>query len=238
MDLRIAKKLLEMNSTLTEHMEVNQILREVVQTAAEIIDRSEVLILYLYNERSNLIEFSYGVDINEEALRNIQFLLGESIVGKIFVEQKPKLFKSEREIDQFMQDMRQKNFTYYYQGVYERKIKSTFCVPIVSKGRCYGVIIVNNFSEENAFTKDHMEVIQIIADHSAIALDNSSLYRHMKEKNELLSQSVDIHNKFYHLTLEGKGVEPAIQLLERIVQAPMALQTDKMDKDGHYFPII
>lgn len=238
MDLRIARKLLTFNATLTEHVEVNEVLRRVVQAASDIIDQSEVLILYLYDEQSNRLKFSYGVGVDEEALALIEFAPGESIVGKIFVEQKPKLFRSESEIDLFMQNMRKVNFDYYYKGVYKRKIKSTFGVPVVSKGRCYGVIIVNNFSEENAFSKDHMEVIEIIADHSAIALDNSSLYHHMKEKNELLSQSVNIHNRFYQLMLEGKGIEEVILLLERLIKVPVQLVSEKKNADELYYPII
>src|SRR5699024_2863553 len=124
------------------------------------------------------------------------FSPGESITGKVFKDRASKLFTSENEIDEYMSNMSAKNFKYYYKGVYEQKVKSAFVVPIMKKDHCYGVVIVDNFKHDGIFTKEDMQVIEIVADQSAIALENSLIYENLKEKNHLLEQSISIHNQF------------------------------------------
>ncbi|MEI3613657.1 helix-turn-helix domain-containing protein [Pseudogracilibacillus sp. SO30301A] len=239
MDIRKAKKLFEINKMLTKSLKIEEILKNVIKAAIELIGVSGVFIIYLYDEKTNTLRFAEGQGVDEDDFRKIAFAPGESISGKVFEERKSKLFTSEEEIDAYMNNMSEENYRHYYKGVHERKIKSAFVVPIMSKDHCYGIVVVDSFSHNDVFTKDDMQVIEVVADQSAIAIDNSNVYQDLKEKNNLLRQSFSIHNQFYQLIIEGRGIENVISLLERIIHSKVMFDLDLSDQEKEdVFPIV
>lgn len=55
--------------------------------------------------------------------------------------------------------------------------RSMLCVPVVHRGVLHGVIQVINKLDGAAFTDHELRVVQILADHAAIAIANATLYR-------------------------------------------------------------
>jgi diguanylate cyclase (GGDEF)-like protein len=55
--------------------------------------------------------------------------------------------------------------------------RSMLCVPVVKKDRLLGVIQVINKLDGSPFTEDELRLVQTLADHAAIAIENASLYR-------------------------------------------------------------
>src|SRR5699024_861585 len=127
------KKLLHINKVLTESLQLDEVLQNLIMSAKELIDVSDVLIIYLYDEKTDKLYLAEGHGIDKFALKKVAFSPGESITGKVFVDIKSKLFTSESEIDFFMNNMQHDNFLYYSQGVRHRRMKSAFCVPIINK---------------------------------------------------------------------------------------------------------
>lgn len=234
-----AEKLLNINKLLTQSLKIDEVLRNVIQAASELIEVSAVLIIYLYDDETNTLQFAEGEGINKETMNEIRFSPGESITGKVFVDQQSKLFSSEKEIDMYMNNMSERNFQAYYDGVYKRKIKSAFCVPLINKGRCLGVLVVDNFNEDGVFTTADMQVIEVVADQSAIAIDHSNVYQRLQEKNDLLTKSISIHNRFYKLIIEGGGIANILALLEALIHSKvMHHSTLFYEKKGTFFPIV
>lgn len=113
-----------------------------------------------------------------------------------------------------------------------------FCVPIINKDRCLGVVAVNNYNQNGVFTKEDMQVIEVVAGQSAIAIDNAHVYSHLKEKNRLLKQSITIHNRFYQLIIEGRGIKKVISMLERMISSTAEFYTDvNLEDAANAFPI-
>ena len=54
---------------------------------------------------------------------------------------------------------------------------SMLCVPVVKKDRLLGVIQVINKLDGSPFTDDELRLVETLADHAAIAIENASLYR-------------------------------------------------------------
>ncbi|WP_144463672.1 helix-turn-helix domain-containing protein [Siminovitchia fortis] len=238
MNIYKTKKLLEINKMLTQSLKLEEILHHVIVAARALIDVSDVLIIYLYDKEANKLKFAKGEGVDKEQLKKVAFSPGESITGKIFTEKKSKLFTSEQEIDEYMENMTDENYRHYYEGVRRRKIRSMFCVPIINKGRCLGVVAVNNYNQNGVFTEEDMQVIKVVADQSAIAIDNANVYKNLKEKNTLLKRSIAIHNQFYQLIIEGRGIKNIISLLERMISSPVVFYTHVNERDeANAFPI-
>ncbi|REB08775.1 GAF domain-containing protein [Sporosarcina sp. BI001-red] len=238
MDLYKANKLLEINKMLTQSLQLNEILRNVIRAACELVEVADVIIIYLYDEETKTLRFAKGEGVQEEALAHVAFAEGESITGKVFVHRQSKLFTTREEIEDHMENMTDQNACYYYEGVHQRSVKSTFCVPILNKNRCLGVVVVNNYKQDSIFTAEDMNVIEVVAGQSAIAIDNAKVYEHLQQKNTLLEKSISIHNTFYQLILEGRGIETVLSLLEKMIGSGVRYHSYlEVMREEHFFPI-
>lgn len=237
-DIYKLKKLLDINNMLTKSLQLDEILKNVISSASELIEVSDVLLIYLYDDTRNKLYLAEGQGIYKQALEKIAFSPGESIAGKVYAEKQSKLFSSEEEIDFYMENMTQENYAFYSAGVHQRKIKSAFCVPIITKEKCYGVVVVDNFNQDGVFTKEDMEVIERIAKQSAIAIDNAKAYQEVKEKKDMLEKSISIHNQFYQFIIDGRGMNHVIQLLEKIISSTVTFHSYFDATDDCAFPIV
>lgn len=209
-----AKKLLEINKMLTQSLKLEEVLKNLITAASELVQVTDTFMIYLYDELTGKLKIAEATGVEIEPLKRIEFAPGESITGKVFLEKKSKLFKSEQEIDFYMSNMSEENYQFYYEGVRRQKIKSAFCVPILYQDSCLGVLIVDNFNQDGIFSDADLEVIQIIADQSAIALEHSRVYQNLLQKNEMLSNTISIHKKFYQFIIDGEGIGQILLLLE------------------------
>ncbi|MDW0110723.1 helix-turn-helix domain-containing protein [Sporosarcina aquimarina] len=238
MDLYKANKLLEINKMLTQSLQLDEILHNVVQAASELVEVADVIIIYLYDEDTKTLRFAKGEGVQEEALSRVAFAEGESITGKVFVHRQAKLFTTRVEIEEHMENMTDQNARHYYEGVHQRQVKSTFCVPILNKDRCLGVVVVNSYKQDSIFTAEDMNVIEVVAGQSAIAIDNAKVYEHLQQKNTLLEKSISIHNTFYQMIIEGRGIETVLSLLQKMIGSKVGYHSylEGM-KEEHFFPI-
>ncbi|MBO8157778.1 MAG: helix-turn-helix domain-containing protein [Bacillaceae bacterium] len=229
-------KLLEINKILTSSLDIERILRNLVEAAEKLIEVSDTVILYLYDPEDNTLKIADGVGINIDAMRNIAFKPEESLTGKVFSDQKSQLFAHEEEIQKCMSSMSEENYQYYFEGVYRRKIRSAFCVPLIYKDKCLGVLVVDNFENDGVFTYDDMKVIEVIADQSAIAIENSNLYQILKTKNNQLEHSLEIHKKFTQVILDGGSIDQITSVLSNIINSRVEFKNQKED-DQNLYPI-
>jgi len=232
-------KLLEINKMLTKSFNLEFVLKTLVESADELIDISDTIILYLYDKKDHVLRVAEGVGIDIVPMRQIAFAPGESITGRTFSKKKPILFATKNEIQINMGNISKYNFNYYYQGVGKREVKSAFCVPLLYQNECLGVLVVDNFENEGEFTENDINIMKIIADQTSIAIVNSNLFRDLKEKNEELNHSIDIHKKFTKVILDGGGKEPIIKLLSRILKSEIGFNLSSYENDEKFvYPII
>jgi signal transduction histidine kinase/DNA-binding response OmpR family regulator/ligand-binding sensor domain-containing protein len=66
-------------------------------------------------------------------------------------------------------------------GSMSRSPQSLIYLPLVSKGHVLGVFSIQSF-EKNAYTEQHLHMMQNLAAFTAIALDNASAYRQINEQ--------------------------------------------------------
>lgn len=238
MDIYKANKLLEINKILTQSLRLDEILHSVIRAASELVDVADVIIIYLYDSETKTIRFAKGEGVDDAALQHIAFAEGESITGKIFVQRQSKLFTSRDEIEEYMKNMSGENVRYYDEGVQKRSVRSLFCVPILYENRCLGVVTVNNYRQDCIFTPEDMKVIEVVAGQSAIAIENARVHEHLQQQNALLEKSLSIHNTFYQLMIEGRGIDAILSLLTRMIGTSVRYYSylDVTDRT-HLFPI-
>ena len=68
-------------------------------------------------------------------------------------------------------------------------LRSVMCVPFKSRQRILGVVYVDNRLIKGAFTKKHFRILETLADHAAIALENARLYNEVLEQKRALEDA-------------------------------------------------
>lgn len=100
--------------------------------------------------------------------------------------------------------------------IVKNQVQSILCLPLIHKGRLIGILYLENAEKNNAFTQNRVEMLQLLSPEFAIAIDNASLFAHLKQTMEELGN--------YQNALEKKVEERSIELttkneeLERVVE--------------------
>jgi len=86
-------------------------------------------------------------------------------------------------------------------------IRSYVSVPIIADGDCMGTLNVGSREIAN-FTRNHLEILQDMADHIAIAIKKTQLYEKIKESEEYVSKIIQTTpNAILATDVEGKLTE-------------------------------
>lgn len=229
-------RLFEINRSLTQSLDVEDVLIKLVKAAFDLIDNADTVILYKLKE-DGLIHYSHGVGVNEKAMQHVKFRPGESITGKVFLSKKGVVC-SGNAMKEHMTSMSKINFDYFLKGVNHREIKSGMVVPLLYKNDCIGVLVVDNFNENNVqFSEDEINIMEIAADQAAIAIMNSMLFQEVKSKNEALTYSLEVQRKFTKILLEGKGSPAILDMISRMLKITVTYSDTILDH-ANYYPII
>ena len=86
--------------------------------------------------------------------------------------------------------------------IQESKLRSLLCMPIVSKGKTIGLLYLENNLTSGAFTKDRIEILNIISSQAAISIENAKLYESLSLSNKELELTNERATKAY-LDLEA-----------------------------------
>ena len=86
--------------------------------------------------------------------------------------------------------------------IQQNKILSLLCLPVLSKGKLLGLLYLENNITEGAFTKDRIEILNIIISQTAISIENARLYESLSISNKELELTNERATKAY-LDLEA-----------------------------------
>ncbi|MFA9229623.1 MAG: adenylate/guanylate cyclase domain-containing protein [Microgenomates group bacterium] len=60
--------------------------------------------------------------------------------------------------------------------------KSILCVPITNRGKCVGVLYLENNLTTGAFTRDRVDLLTLLSGQIAVSIDNAMLYQQLEQK--------------------------------------------------------
>lgn len=126
--------------------------------------------LMLTNDRGELyILAARGIDI--QLIKTYRIKIGEGIAGTVAKTLVPVLVEDIENDTRFKENKRDRY-----------KTLSFISCPIVSKNKLHGVLNINDKRDGTSFTEDEFDLITIIANQAAIALENAFLMKQLKLK--------------------------------------------------------
>ena len=171
-------QLVEISAILNSTLKPDILLKNILDTAADLLECSGVSIL-LYDEREKELRFAATTTGDIEKLEQIPVPLDNSLAGTIFTENRHLVINSTRD------DPRHYNEVGDEVGL---QIDSLLGVPMRIKDRVTGVIEALN-KNEGEFSDFDVSLLLVVASQAAISIHNARLIQALQKANIELSQA-------------------------------------------------
>ena len=171
-------QLVEISAVLNSTLKPDTLLKNILETAADLLDCGGVSIL-LYDEREKELRFAATTSGNIDDLKRIPVPLDNSLAGTIFTENKHLVINNTR------------NDPRHYDEVGNEvgfQVDSLLGVPMRIKDRVTGVIEALN-KENQEFTDFDVSLLLVVATQAAISIHNAQLIQALQKANVELSQA-------------------------------------------------
>ncbi len=174
----------DISKTLTSSVDISEVLKVLMVKVGQFLKAKNWSLLLLDEVRAKL-RFEIAVGEAADSLIGKEFPLDEGVAGWVARSGRAELISNVKE---------DKRFCSRFDSESNFETRSIVCVPLINKGRVLGVIELVNKIEEGRFTEFDMRLLKIIADFTAIAVDNANNF---EKVNELVI--TDDHTSLYNV---------------------------------------
>jgi sigma-B regulation protein RsbU (phosphoserine phosphatase) len=165
--------LAEIGREMSSILDLDALLTRIASLTKRLIDYRTFGILLL-DEESGQLEMKLAVRYGKGA-ESKNFTLGEGLVGWAAQHKEPVL------VSDVSQDPRYINLV--------ADARSELVIPMLVKDRCIGVFDLES-PELDAFTKEHQELLTLLASQAAVAIDNARLYEEVRRNEERIEKEL------------------------------------------------
>lgn len=168
------RTLFALSRSLTEVLELSEVLNRVVEAARRLTNADEGMIL-LPEEHSPQLYLRAKVGIDAQVAENFRIKTQDTLAGNVYTNAQPVLVNSKGP---------QKVKTEYF-------VNSLLYVPILLNAQPLGVLGVNNRQKQDAFSQRHLELLSSLASYAAIAINNARIHGESVRRTHELKALVD-----------------------------------------------
>ena len=165
--------LAEIGREMSSILDLDALLTRIASLTKRLIDYRTFGILLL-NEDTQQLEMKLAVRYGQGAVSK-NFHLGEGLVGWAAQHKEPVL------VADVSQDLRYINLV--------ADARSELVIPMLIKDRCIGVFDLES-PELDAFSKEHQELLTLLASQAAVAIDNARLYEEVRRNEERIEREL------------------------------------------------
>ena len=165
--------LAEIGREMASILALDELLGRIASLTKRVIDYRTFGILLL-NDESQVLEMKLAVSYGK-GNESKHMKLGEGLVGWAALHKEPVL------VADVSQDPRYVNLV--------DDARSELVVPLLVKDRCIGVFDLES-PELDAFTKEHRELLTLLASQAAVAIDNARLYEELRRNEERIEKEL------------------------------------------------
>jgi signal transduction histidine kinase len=184
-DAERLQRLQSVTDAALSHLELDDLLRELLRRIGDILEADTVAILLLDEQRQELVARA-AVGLEEEVERGVRIPVGRGFAGRVAAERRPIVLDDIEHADILNPLLREKG------------IESMVGVPLVVSGDVLGVLHVGALTPRD-FTSDDVDLLQLAADRAAIAIEHARLYeverqaRHRLERIQIVTDAALAH---------------------------------------------
>jgi len=166
--------LIKVSQTISSQSYLDEILNLIVVVTAEMMD-SKVCSIMLLDERGEELVIKATQSLSEDYKKKPNVRVDSSISGEVLRTQAPIT----------VYDVRSEEKYFYRDLAVKENLTSMLSVPMVVKEKAIGVISVYT-KEPHSFDEEEIEVLQLVANQAAVAVENTKLMEETLRAKEAL----------------------------------------------------
>jgi signal transduction histidine kinase len=174
------RSLAEVSSLINSSLEIQVVLANAMTCVQTFMDAEASTIFELDRTHGELF-FRTALGDASEKLGRMRLKVGDGIAGWVAQTGESLIIADARKDSRFYHTV---------DALTGFETRSVLCVPMVSKGHTVGVLQVLNKRGKSSFNADDLEMLTILADLVAIALENAKLYTRLSEKFALTEEEL------------------------------------------------
>ncbi len=193
-----------LSSTITSDRYIEEILNLIVTMTAGMMNTT-ICSIMLLDKKHGELKIVATQSLSEEYRRKANVKIGESISGKTVLEKKPIA----------VADVTTDPLYHFSKLAKKEGICSLLSVPMMIKNSVVGVL--NSYTSENhVFTQEEINLLQVVANQAAVAMENTTLSKQSSALQEALETRKAVERAKGFLMKQGNITEEeAFRLIQR-----------------------
>jgi len=175
--------LLELSHQASTETNPDNLLFFITDQIVKVIPSAEASSIFLHDEKRKVVRVQAWAGFNDNEIKDIEFPIDDSQIGKIFQSKKPSLINNTSEDPDFK----------LIDKPSLKTTKSQMAVPLIYKKRVIGIIYADNLTRTDAFSQQNLNLLESIGNQLSGVIENARLLDQMKENHKQLSQSEKLY---------------------------------------------
>ncbi len=164
--------LLEINQGLSSETPIQELLELVTLSAHGLLDASNT-VLYLLDEKNQLLQPMAAVGTDSVLLRQTPLRIGEGLTGLVVQSRRPHI----------LNEAHLSTISKHLEGT-PLEPEALLAVPLILGGTAVGALTVSRYGEGVQFGPADLEVAELLASQAVVALNNARLYSRARQRAE------------------------------------------------------
>ncbi|MGQ9627104.1 MAG: GAF domain-containing sensor histidine kinase [Anaerolineae bacterium] len=211
--------LLEISRQLTSELDLENLLRQIINAAVEVLDGTSGSLL-VWDPTDDSLVFAVTRGEESKKLENKRISTREGIAGWVFSLRQPVI------VDDVRNDGR---FSAIIDESLGYRTTSLIGVPLIAKGERIGVIEILNKKSGEKFDELDLEILTALANQAAIAIRNARLYLALREERDRI---MDLEEEVHHRLARELHDGPAQTLASMIMSLDFIEKAMERDREA------
>jgi diguanylate cyclase (GGDEF)-like protein len=155
-------------NAINASLEMEKVCQVVYETVAQVMSCND-FVIDGYDKETNEIVPIYAIEHPGRRVFTNRYVADHGLAGEIVLSKKPLLFHTKKELDE--SEIRFEEFSSFE----EDPTESILAAPMILHGNIYGMVSAQSY-EPNAYDQDDLYLLEVLASHAAIAIENARLF--------------------------------------------------------------
>ncbi len=162
------KVLHEAVNAINASLEMERVCQVVYETVKKVMPCDD-FVIDGYDKETNEIVPIYAIEYPGKRVFTNRYIADHGMAGEIVLSKKSLFFNSVEEMDS-------SNIRFEVYGTHEEDLsQSILAVPMILHENIYGMVSAQSY-KTNAYNRDHLYLLEVLASHAAIAIENARLF--------------------------------------------------------------
>lgn len=213
-------KLIEGVQNITSTLDLDELLKNMLDNVAAVIPEADVSALWLYSPSIDRLICRAYRGWNK-TIEKVQFKIGESACGQTYIDGKPRIFATSLHVKESMKGTSTENLHYLNSAFPYPKVYANVTVPVSFRNEVIGVLSIQIGKRVPHIAKWDLQILKGLSAQIAIAIENARLFTEISRKNQVLVKQNEVHSTLTQLSIQNKGVETITIELNRMLGLPV-----------------